>query len=78
VTIQPHPRAVQLKNPKWYVITDKNYNDFKKKFLANNKDFVVYGVSPEDFKKLLNNQAELLRYIRQQNATILYYEKTVN
>lgn len=68
------PRPVQLGTPKFYVVTEKNFDDFKKRFLEKNSTFVYYAISTSDFNVLLKNQNELLRYIKQQKAIIIYYE----
>jgi hypothetical protein len=59
-------------------VTEKNFDDFKKRFLTNNKDFVFYAISPDDYKVILGNETEMLRYIKQDNAIIVYYEKNLS
>lgn len=68
------PRPVQLQDPKFYVITADNFEEFKARFLRENPKFVVFALSENGYKKLLKNQAELRRYIQQQKAIIIYYE----
>lgn len=74
---QTSPRPLQLSDPKFYVVTADNLEEFKKKYIEENKNFVFYVISPGSYKKLQKNQAELLRYITQQKSVIVYYESVL-
>ncbi len=74
VSKQPAPRKLNLEDPHFIVITEKNFDEVKAKFADGGK-FVVYAVLPTDYKKLIRNQSELKRYISQQKSIIIYYEK---
>ena len=74
---QPPIRPVQLADPKFMVVTEKNIEEFQKKYITENGNFVLYVISPNDYKKLVRNQAELKRYISQQKSVIVYYENTL-
>lgn len=76
IPIQARPRGLQLSKPHFYVVTPANYEDLKKK-LGGDKGVVFYAIGQEDYKKILGNQAELLRYIKQSNAIIVYYENNL-
>lgn len=71
------PRPVNLKNPNFVVVTENNFETVKNKFLNKNSKVVIYGLTEADVKVLLKNQAELKRYISQQNSIIVYYENLV-
>ena len=77
VPIQPQPKAVDMIDVKFYVVTEENYEEFKEKFMKTNNDYVFYAVSVHDYENLAFNMAELYRYIRQQKEIIIYYEKAV-
>ena len=77
VPIQPQPKAVDMIDVKFYVVTEENYAEFKEKFMKTNNDYVFYAVSVHDYENLAFNMAELYRYIRQQKEIIIYYEKAV-
>lgn len=77
VVKQAPPRDVNLADPHWIVVTPDNFEAVKEKYSKGGK-FVVYGVTPTDYKKILKNQAELKRYIDQQKAIIVFYEKATN
>ena len=77
VPIQPQPKAVDMIDVKFYVVTEENYEEFKEKFMKTNNDYVFYAVSVHDYENLAFNMAELYRYIRQQKEIMIYYEKAV-
>ena len=78
VPLQNRPRQLDLSDIHWYVVTEENFAEFKKKFLKENGDpLVAYVISVKDYENLSLNFAELRRYIEQQKQIIIYYEKAV-
>ena len=78
IPVQPRPVPVRLyKNVRWYVVTEKTYNKFIKRYKRLEGTGTFYAISPNDYKKIALNIAELKRYIQQQKALIVYYEKAV-
>jgi len=77
IPVQSRPKPVDMNDVKFYVVTDENYEEFKEKFMKTNNDYVFYVVSVHDYENLALNMSELLRYIKQQKETIVYYEKAV-
>lgn len=73
----PRPKAVKLNKIKFYVVNEKNYGEFKTKFLKEQGDLVYIAMSVRDYENLSLNLAELDRYIKQQKSVILYYEEAV-
>ena len=62
---------------KWYVVTEQNFEEFKKRFVDENGDLVGYVLSVRDYESLAINMAEIKRYIEQQKQIIIYYEEAV-
>jgi hypothetical protein len=63
---------------KWWVVTEENFKEFKKKFQAENGDpLVAYVISVKDYETLALNMAEIKRYIEQQKSIIVYYENAI-
>jgi hypothetical protein len=62
---------------RFYVVTEENYEEFKKEFSNTNDSYVFYAVSVHDYENLALNFAEIFRYIKQQKEIIIYYEKAV-
>ena len=77
IPVQPRPKPVDMTDVKFYVVTEKNYEEFKEKFMKTNNDFVFYVVSVHDYENLALNMAELFRYIKQQKEIVVYYEEAV-
>ena len=78
VPIQPMPKPVQMNDIKIYVVSpSENFEEFKKEFEAKNGGDSYVAISIKDYENLSKNFAELRRYIEQQKAIILYYEKAV-
>ena len=78
IPIVPRPKGVQLHDIKIYVVSpSENFEKFKKDFEAKNGGDSYVAISIKDYENLSANFAELRRYIAQQKAIIVYYEKAV-
>ena len=78
VPIQNRPRQLQLSDIYWYVVTESNFVEFKKKFIKENGDpLVAYVISVKDYETLAIDMSEIKRYIDQQKQIIIYYEKAL-
>ena len=78
VPLQNRPRQLQLSHIYWYVVTEENFVEFKKRFLKENGDpLVAYVISVKDYETLAIDMAEIKRYIDQQKQIIIYYEKAL-
>ena len=77
IEIKQRPKGVKMLPVKFYVVTEKNYEQFKEKFKKENGDFVFYAMSVPSYENLALDMAELRRYIEQQKEIIIYYEKAV-
>ena len=78
IPIQNRPRQLDMNDIYFYVVTEQNFEEFKKKFVKENGDPLVgYVLSVRDYEALAINMAEIKRYIEQQKHIIIYYEKAV-
>ena len=77
VPIQNRPSPVKMNDIYFYVVTEQNFEEFKKRFIKENGDLVGYVLSVRDYETLALNMAELKRYLQQQKEIIVYYEKAV-
>ena len=77
IPTQTRPKSISLNDIYFYVVTDRNFEEFKKKFEKENGDLVFYAVSVRDYETLALNKAEIKRYIQQQQELIVYYEKAI-
>ena len=79
VPLQNRPRQLDLADIHWYVVTEENFAEFKKRFLKENGDpLVAYVISVKDYETLAIDMAEIKRYIDQQKQIIIYYEKALS
>ena len=79
VPLQNRPRQLQLSDIHWYVVTEENFVEFKKRFQKENGDpLVAYVISVKDYETLAIDMAEIKRYIDQQKQIIIYYEKALS
>jgi len=78
IPIQNRPRQLDMNGIHFYVVTEQNFEEFKKKFVKENGDLVGYVLSVRDYESLAINMAEIKRYIEQQKQIIIYYEKAVS
>ena len=82
------PRPVDLKEPRWYVVSDKKIagedQTYLDKFLEDIKkrhggDVVFIAMSIADYELMSYNTQELKRYINQLGEVIVYYRNvTIN
>jgi hypothetical protein len=77
IAVAERPKPLQMNDVQFYVVTEKNFEDFRERFLQENADFVFYAISVRDYENLSLNMAEIKRYILQQKEIIIYYEKSV-
>jgi hypothetical protein len=74
ITKQPAVRPIALTTPKFFVVTESNFEDVKKKLGNEKGQFVLYAITPTGYKALLKNNSEIERYVKQSSSTIVYYE----
>ena len=77
IPIQNRPRQLNLSNITWYVVTEENFEEFKKRYEKENGMFLFYVINVRDYETLSLNMAEIKRYIEQQKQIIIYYEKAI-
>ena len=77
IPTQERPRPLKLSKIKWYVVTDRNFKDFKRTYKKENGEFLFYVISVRDYETLALNMEELQGYIGQQKKIIVYYEQSV-
>ena len=77
IPLQNRPRQLDMQSMHWYVVTEKNFEEFKKRFADENGELVGYVLSVRDYESLALNMADIKRYIEQQKEIIIYYEKAI-
>ena len=77
IPTQNRPRPLDLNNITWFVVTDQNFDEFRRRYTKQNGSFLFYAMSVRDYETLALNMAEIKRYIEQQKQIIIYYERAV-
>ena len=69
------PRAIDLKDPHWYVVTNKNLDEFIKDLEKKEGQVVFFAMSVPDYELMSYNMQEIKRYIREVQEVVIYYRK---
>ena len=77
VPIQQRPRAVNLLDASFRVVTAENLDEFLEEVTVGDQ-FVFIAMDVQDYENLSLNVDELRRYIEQQQSVILYYEESLS
>ena len=74
--IQPvMPREIDLKDPYWYVVSDKNIDEFLARVEKDQGQVVFFAMSVPDYELMAYNMQELKRYINELKEVVVYYKK---
>lgn len=77
IAVVERPKPVQLSDIEFYVVTEKNLDEFIAEFTNKHGELVFYAISVRDYENIALNMADLRRYLLQQKEIIIYYEKAV-
>jgi len=69
------PREIDLKEPYWYVVSDKNLEEFLGRVDKEHGQVVVFAMSVPDYELMAYNMQELKRYIGELKEVVVYYRK---
>jgi len=68
------PRAIQLRDPQWYVVSDQNVDTFMEDIKKRHEGQLVFiAMSVGDYELMAYNMQELKRYINQLKEVVIYY-----
>ena len=74
--IQPvMPREIDLKEPYWYVVSDKNIDEFLARIEKDQGQVVFFAMTVPDYELMAYNVQELKRYINELKEVVVYYRK---
>jgi len=74
--VQPiMPKEIDLKDPYWYVVSDKNIDDFLARVEKDQGQLVFVAMSIPDYELMAYNMQELKRYINELKEVVVYYRK---
>mgnify|MGYP003654621976 FL=1 len=69
------PREIDLKEPYWYVVSDKNLEEFLARVEKEHGQVVFFAMSVPDYELMSYNMQELKRYINELKQVVVYYKK---
>ena len=72
------PREIDLKEPMWYVVSDKNIDEFHERLTKEHGQVVFVAMSIPDYELMSYNMQELKRYITELKEVVVYYEKVTD
>ena len=67
------PREIDLKDPYWYVVSDKNLDEFLERVEKDQGQVVFLAMSVSDYELMAYNMQELKRYINELKEVVVYY-----
>lgn len=74
--IQPiMPREIDLKEPYWYVVSEKNLDEFLARIEKDQGQVVFFAMTVPDYELMAYNTQELKRYINELKEVVVYYRK---
>ena len=77
--VQPvMPREIDLKEPYWYVVSDKNIDEFLTRIEKDQGQVVFLAMSVPDYELMAYNMQELKRYINELKEVVVYYRKVTS
>ena len=74
--VQPiMPKEIDLKEPYWYVVSNKNIDEFLARVEKDQGQVVFVAMSIPDYELMAYNMQELKRYISELTEVVVYYRK---
>ena len=71
------PRPIDMKDPQWYVVSEKNIDEFLGRIKKESGgQLVFFAMSPGDYELMAFNLQEIKRYVKELKEVVVYY-KTV-
>ena len=67
------PREIDLKEPYWFVVSDKNIDEFLARVEKEQGQEVFFAMSVPDYELMAYNMQELKRYIVELKEVVVYY-----
>lgn len=69
------PRAIDLKEPMWLVVSDKNIDEFIERMKKEEGQVVFFAMKPSDYELMAYNMQEIKRYVNEMKQVVIYYRK---
>jgi len=69
------PRELDLKEPYWYVVSEKNIDEFIARVEKDQGQLVFFAMSVPDYELMAYNMQEIKRYIKDLKEVVIYYRR---
>ena len=69
------PREIDLKEPYWYVVSEKNIDEFIARVEKEQGQLVFFAMSVPDYELMAYNMQEIKRYIKDLKEVVIYYRR---
>ena len=77
IEVKNAPKSVEMPPVEWFVVSEKNIDEFLERVKVLNGDIAFIAVTPMGYENLALGIGDLRRYILQQKQIIAYYEEAV-
>ena len=72
------PREIELYEPQFFVVSEKNLDEFLDKMEKESDTIVFVAMSVADYELMAYNMQEIKRYVQQMQTVVVYYRNAVN
>ena len=66
------PRPIDMKEPKWYVVSPKNMDEFLER-IQKQSGGVFFAMTPVGYELMAYNLQEIKRFVKETKEVIVYY-----
>ena len=73
-----YPRPIDMKEPKWYVVSNKNLDEFLTKIEKEAGQMVFVAMSVPDYELMAYNLQEIKRFVKETREVIVYYRTVMS
>lgn len=73
-----YPRPIDMKEPRWYVVSKKNLDSFIEKVEKEAGQLVFMAMTPGDYELMAYNLQEIKRYVKETKEVIVYYRTVIS
>ncbi len=73
-----YPRPIDMKEPRWYVVSDKNLDEFLVKIEKESGKMVFMAMSVPDYELMAYNLQEIKRFVKETKEVIVYYRTVMS
>lgn len=72
------PSPIELEEPYWFVVSDKNLDDFLLRLEKDQGQVVFMAMTVSDYELMAYNMQEIKRYIKELGEVVVYYRKVTS